>query len=261
MLIYSSQPHRAIFMKNLDKIEILILAAGKGKRMQDNLPKVLVKFNGKPMIMYVLESAGRAFKKKPIAIIGHKAELVKSELKNLCSYVLQREQLGTGHAISSAKDSCINTEHIIVLSGDQPLITPKTIKNLVEKHLKSKSKITFTTTKLPDFKDWRKAFIGFGRILRKNGKVIGIHEYKDANEKEKNIKEVNAGCYAFDAKWLWKNLEKIKNNNVQNEYYLTDLFQIASENGDLIETIKINPHEALGANTKEELEILGKFAK
>ncbi len=246
-------------MENLNKIEILILAAGKGKRMQSDLPKVLVELKGKPMIKHILESIKKAFHKKPIAIVGHKAELVKSELKDLCFYALQKEQLGTGHAVACAKNICKKAKHIIVLSGDQPLITPKTIKNLMEKHLKSKSKITFTTTEVSDFKDWRKAFTGFGRILRKNGEVVGIREYKDANEKEKEIKEVNAGCYAFDAKWLWKNLEKIKNNNIQNEYYLTDLFKIASKNGDLIETVKIDSSEALGANSKEELEILEKF--
>jgi bifunctional UDP-N-acetylglucosamine pyrophosphorylase/glucosamine-1-phosphate N-acetyltransferase len=247
-------------MDKKDKIKILILAAGKGKRMQSELPKVLVELKNKPMIKHILESVEKAFNQKPIAIVGHKAELVKSELKDACTYVLQEEQLGTGHAVACAKEECIDAEHIIVLSGDQPFITPKTIKNLMDKHLKSKSKITFTTTELLNFEDWRKAFTGFGRILRKDDEVIGIREYKDANEKEKEIKEVNAGCYAFDAKWLWQNLEKIKNNNIQNEYYLTDLFKIASKEGEIIETIKIESHEALGANSKEELEILEKFA-
>jgi bifunctional UDP-N-acetylglucosamine pyrophosphorylase/glucosamine-1-phosphate N-acetyltransferase len=246
-------------MKDKSKFEIVILAAGKGKRMQTELPKVLVKFKKKPMIKHILESIKKAFHKKPIAIVGHKAELVKSELKDLCLYALQEEQLGTGHAVSCAKNNCKEAEHILVLSGDQPLISPKTIKNIMEKHLKSKSKITFTTTEIVDFTDWRKSFLGFGRILRKNGEVIGIREYKDANEKEKEIKEVNAGCYAFETKWLWENLEKIKNDNVQNEYYLTDLFKIASRNKNFIETIKIDSYEALGANSKEELEILEKI--
>ncbi|MCM2339466.1 MAG: NTP transferase domain-containing protein [Burkholderiales bacterium] len=243
-----------------DNFEILILAAGKGKRMQSDLPKVLIEFKKKPMIKHILSSIEKAFHKKPIAIIGHGRELVKSELKDSCFYAIQEEQLGTGHAVFSAKNMCEKADHVVVLSGDQPLISPKTIKNLMEKHLTSKSKITFTTTELPDFKEWRKSFSNFGRILRKNNEVIGIRENKDASDKEKEIKEVNAGCYAFDAKWLWQNLEKIKNNNAQNEYYLTDLFKIASKNEDIIETIKIDPHEALGANSKEELEILEKIA-
>ncbi len=240
--------------------QIIILAAGKGKRMESELPKVLVELKKKPLIRHILESVAKAFKQKPVAIIGHKAELVKIELKDACTYVIQQEQLGTGHAVSCAKESCRGAEHILVLSGDQPFITPKTIKALLAKHIKSKSKITFTTTELSDFEDWRKAFTGFGRILRKGGEVTGIREYKDGNEKERAIKEVNAGCYAFDAKWLWQNLEKIKNNNIQNEYYLTDLFKIAAKEGEIIETINIEPHEALGANSKAELEILEKFA-
>lgn len=246
-------------MKDKEQFEILILAAGKGKRMQTDLPKVLIELNGKPMIKHILESIKKAFHKKPMAIIGHNKELVKLELQNSCLYVFQEEQLGTGHAVSCAKNICKNAKHILVLSGDQPLISPTTIKNLMERHLKIKSKITFATTEVLDFKDWRKSFLGFGRILRKNKEIMGIREYKDASEKEKEIKEVNAGCYVFDAKWLWKNLDKIKNNNAQNEYYLTDLFKIASSNKDSIETVKIDTHEALGANTKEELEILEKL--
>ncbi len=103
--------------------------------------------------------------------------------------------------------------------------------------------------------------MAYGRILREDGEVVAIREYKDASDEEKNIKEVNTGCYIFDAKWLWHNLSKIKNENSQKEYYLTDLFHIAFENREKIETIKIKPHEALGANTKEELETLQKFAR
>lgn len=247
-------------MKKNKKIKIVILAAGKGKRMESDLPKVLSQIKGKHMIRHVIESVGKIYNEKPYAVVGHKAELVKSEVGDLCFYVLQKEQLGTGHAVSCAKGDCEDAEDIVVLSGDQPFIKAETIKNLIEKHLGSGAKITFTTAVLPDFLDWRKAFIGFGRILRKDGEVIGIREYKDATEEEKNIKEVNAGCYIFNAEWLWKNLKKIKNENAQKEYYLTDLFHIASKNNDKIETIKIEPHEALGANTKEELEILERLA-
>jgi bifunctional UDP-N-acetylglucosamine pyrophosphorylase/glucosamine-1-phosphate N-acetyltransferase len=246
-------------MENLEKIKIIILAGGKGKRMQSDLPKVLVKLNEKPIIKYILKSIEEAFNQKPVAIIGYKAGIVESELNDSCFYVTQKEQLGTGHAVSCAKEYCKDVEHIIVLSGDQPLISPETLKNLLKKHLEAKTKITFTTTEVLDFNDWRKSFIAFGRILRKNGEIVGIREYRDASEEEKLIKEVNAGSYAFDANWLWKNLEKINNNNIQNEYYLTDLLHIASLEKEKIEAIQIESHEALGANTKEELEILEEF--
>ena len=241
------------------KIKIVILAAGKGKRMGSDLPKALSPLKGKPMIKHVIDAINKAHDEKPYTIIGHQAELMKTELKDLCFYIIQNEILGTGHAVSCAKGDCGDADDIVVLSGDQPFITAETIRNLIEKHLASKAMITFTTTILSDFEDWRKAFIAFGRILRKDEKVLGIREYRDATEGEKRLKEVNAGCYIFNAEWLWKNLEKIKNENSQKEYYLTDLFKIAAEKGDKIETITIEPHEALGANTKEELEILENF--
>ena len=246
-------------MTEKGKIKIVILAAGKGKRMESNLPKVLSPLKGKHMIGHLLETIGKATKEKPIAIVGHQADLVKKELGNACLYVLQKKQLGTGHAVICAKNTCKNANHLLVLSGDQPFISAKTLKDLIKKHLRSKAKITFTTTRVQNFESWRKGFKTFGRILREKRKVKSIKEYKDASEKEKNIKEANAGCYVFEAKWLWKNLEKIKNKNTQKEYYLTDLLHIASSKNEKIDTLNISPHEALGANTKEELEILENF--
>jgi bifunctional UDP-N-acetylglucosamine pyrophosphorylase/glucosamine-1-phosphate N-acetyltransferase len=240
-------------------VKIVILAAGQGKRMQSEVPKVLAPLAGKHMIQHLLDRVAKASPEKPIVIVGYKADLVKKELGDACTYVLQEEQLGTGHAVTCAEDACGDAEHIVVLSGDQPFISEKTIRDLIYKNLNSDAKITFATTDLPDFEDWRKAFINFGRVIRKDSGVVGVREYKDATEEEKNIREVNAGCYTFEAKWLWINLKKIRNENVQKEYYLTDLFKIASENNEKIETIKINPREALGANSKEELEILEKM--
>ncbi len=241
-------------------IKIIILAAGKGKRMESELPKVLVKVKGKSMIAHLLESLRTHFPNKPIAVVGHQKEMVEKELGELCLYAHQTEQLGTGHAVSSALGKCEDAEHIVVLSGDQPFIKAETVKQMIEKHLESNAKITFTTTEVPNFSDWYSAFLRHGRILRENGKITGIREYKDADENEKNIREVNAGCYVFDIKWLKENLGHLRNENAQGEYYLTDLFHIAFEEGEKIEDIKIDPREALGANTKEELEILEKFA-
>ncbi|MES2023281.1 MAG: NTP transferase domain-containing protein [Patescibacteria group bacterium] len=251
-------------MSKINKVKILILAGGKGKRMQSDLPKVLAPLKGKPMIKHLLESIEKAnindIDNNTGIIVGHKKELVIEELGDKYEYIVQNEQLGTGHAVMCANESCKNADHILVLQGDMPLISENTVKNLVDKHLKENAKITFATTTLPDFEDWKKSFLSFGRILRKDGKVAGIKEYRDANDEEKNIKEVNAGCYVFDAQWLWKNLEEIKNENSQKEYYITDLFHIAAKNNEKIETVEINPREALGANSKEELEILEGFS-
>jgi len=246
-------------MSDNEKIKILILAAGKGKRMESELPKVLAKIGGKTMIGHLIESIKSATNEKPIAIVGYKMEIVKTELGDACFYVEQKEQLGTGHAVSCAEKECGDAENIMVLSGDQPFISANTIRNLIERHLRSDAIITLATTKVSDFEDWRSGFRAFGRILRQNGNIIGIREYKDASETERNIKEVNAGYYVFDAKWLWDNLRKINNENAQKEYYLTDLIKIATNEKARIKSIDIDVREALGANSKEELAILEKF--
>ncbi len=248
--------------KKQGKTRIIILAGGKGTRMKSDLPKVLVKLKGKPMIKHLLESVRQSgIDNRPVIVVGYEKEKVMKELGPNYEYVAQEEQLGTGHAVSLAKDFLKDkTEYVIVLYGDHPLVSPKAIKNLAAKSKNSKAKIIFTTTKVKKFTGWQKAFTGFGRIIRKNKKVSNIKEYRDATEKEKSIKEVNAGYYIFNASWLWKNLEKIKNNNIQKEYYLTDLVQISKDNKDKIETVNINLREALGANSKEELEILEHLA-
>jgi len=243
-----------------NKIRIVILAAGKGTRMKSELPKVLAPLRGQHMIRHLLESVDNSgIDPKPIVVVGHEKELVMKELGNKYEYVVQEELLGTGHAVACAQVACKDTENIIVISGDQPFIKTETIKNLLSKHLNSKAKLTITTAELPDFQDWRAAFIKYGRILRDGEKIID-REFKDATDKEKEITEVNVSLYAFNAKWLWENYKKINaHTNSQKEYYLTDLWQIASQNGDKIESFQIDPAEALGANSKEELEILENF--
>lgn len=244
-----------------NKLKIVILAAGKSKRMQSDLPKVLMPLDGKFLISHLLESIKNISNEKPIIVIGHEGELVKSKLGDSYTYVIQEEQLGTGHALNCTKEIVSDTENVLVLQGDTPLIKAETIQNLINKHLNSNATITFATSVSPDFLEWRSAFINAGKILRQNGEVVGIQEYKDAKEEEKQIKEINVGCYIFNAKWLWKNLDKVKNENAQKEYYLTSLFEIAFNEKEKVETIQIDPKEALGANTKEELAILESFVR
>lgn len=245
-----------------NKIKIIILAAGKGTRMESPYPKVLAPLKGEHMIDHLLKSVtSAAIDPMPVIVVGYEKDLVIKELGDKYTYVNQAEQLGTGHAVYMAKDACKDAEHVIVISGDQPFIKTETIQNLLNKHLNSGATVTFTTTTLPDFEDWRKAFLKFGRVLKQDGKII-IREYKDATDKERAVKELNTSCYAFKASWLWENFNKTTNiNNAQKEYYLTDLLQIAGECGEKIESINIEPIEALGANTKEELEILENMLK
>lgn len=242
------------------KIKIVILAGGKGTRMKSDIPKALMPLGGKPMIKHLFDSITKISDEKPIVIVGDNASQMKEALGDTCIYALQKEALGTGHAVSCAKEYCNDAEEIVVLSADQPFVTTETLKKSIEKHENSKAKITFTTTEIPDFLDWKKAFYVLGRVLRKDGEVVAIREYKDATDEEKEVREINtACCYVFDAKWLWENLPKIKNDNAKNEFYLTDLFHIAREENEIIKTIKMEPHEGLGANTKDDLEVLQKF--
>jgi|SRR3989338_1462961 len=244
----------------MEKVRIVILAAGKGVRMKSELPKALAPLGGKPMIKHLLESVDETgVDKKPIIVVGYEKELVIKELGDKYEYVVQAEQLGTGHAVMVARDACRDAKNIVVISGDQPFIKSNTIKKLLDKHLNSGANLTISTTLLPDFEDWREAFVTYGRIIRKDGKIID-REIKDCSEEELKIKEVNVSCFAFRADWLWNNINKLdRNKNAQKEYQLTDLWQIASENNEKIVDMQIDAKETLGVNSKEELEILEKL--
>lgn len=251
-------------MKNRTKI--IILAAGKGTRMGGDLPKVLAQLKGKSLIKHILESINNsAIDASPTIIVGYKKELVIAELGKEGQpyhYIYQENQLGTGHAVSLAKDYLKDkAEHVLVLYGDHPFLSTETIKKINEKHIKSGKKITMATVKLSDFRDWRINFVSFSRIIRnENRKIIKDVQFKDATDEEIKVTEVNPCYYCFDAAWLWEKLATLKNDNAQKEYYLTDLIKIATENGMETESIEIEPREALGANTKAELGILEKFA-
>lgn len=249
-----------------NKTKIIILAGGKGARMGGDLPKVLAQVKGKSMIKHLLESISKSeIDDNPFIVVGYKKDLVIQELdgKNKkYNYVYQEHQLGTGHAVNLVKDYLKDkVDNILVLYGDHPFVSAETIKSINEKHNKSGKVITMATVKLPDFKDWRINFVNFSRIIRdEKGKIIKDIQFQDATDKEIKITEVNPCYFCFNAKWLWENLDKLKTDNNQKEYYLTDIIKIATKNDIEIESTEIDPREALGANTKAELEILEKFA-
>ncbi len=247
----------------MDNVQIIILAAGKSKRMGGDSPKALAILLGKPFMKHILDTLETLLLPiKPIIVVGHMKERVKEVLGNDKNYAHQEEQLGTGHAVNSARNA-VHKDHstILVLSTDQPLVSKETILNIIDAHESKNATITLATVVLPDFKEWRIGLNHFGRIIRdENGKVEKIVELKDATKEEEEVLEVNPAMYAFKSEWLWENIDRIKNENAQGEYYLTDLIKIAFEQGEKVEAIPVsNILEGLQPNTKEELEVLEKL--
>ncbi len=247
----------------MSQTEIIILAAGKGKRMGADGPKALTMLKGKSFLHRLTESVKKVFhKKSPIIVVGHQKELVKNALGAEYRYAHQDEQLGTGHAVLVARDLVgPDTSSVMVLYADHPLLSTDTIQSLATKHREEGAVHTMATIQLPHWNDWYKdAFYNFGRIVRDtSGKILGIVEQKDASPEELEITEVNPAYFCFDNTWLWKELSELRNENAQKEYYLTDLVKKAFETGAKIITVTIDPKEGLGANTKEQLAFLEQF--
>ena len=235
-------------------IKIIILAAGKGTRMKSDLPKVLAPLNSEPMIRHLVKSIKwSGVDERPVIVVSPlNKNLIKKALRNFnCRYAVQKEQLGTGHALSSARRLAAGAQRIIVLYGDHPFLKKETIAKMADV---KKEVLTLATVKVKDFKSWRNNFFHWGRIIRKGGKITAIVEFKDASDREKKIKELNPALYSFDAAWLWKNLKKLKNENASGEYYLTDLIKLAFKEGLKIDSFEIDAREAVGINSREELE-------
>jgi bifunctional UDP-N-acetylglucosamine pyrophosphorylase/glucosamine-1-phosphate N-acetyltransferase len=249
----------------MQNISILILAAGRGKRMQDKeAPKALTLLDGKPLIRYVLDAVGDSgVGEQPVIVVGWQADKVKAELGSDFEYALQIEQLGTGHAVRAARSVLERrAEHLIVLNADTPFISSSRIAEMARVHLESDASLTMATCTVEDFAGARASFSSFGRVVRdRDGQVFRIVEMKDANEEERSLKECNPGYYCFKADWLWLNLEMLKNDNAQSEYYLTDLVRAAVANGDRIASIAADPYEAIGINTADDLEFARRVMK
>ncbi len=248
-----------------DEIKIVILAAGKGVRMESEDPKALLLYKEKPFIEYILDTVSKLkLSTKPVIVVGYKKERVQEVLGNKYEYAEQKEQLGTGHAVGCARNYIDkNIKTILVLCADQPTVSPETLEKMLAKHEEKNATVTIGTVIVPDFEDWRIGmYKHFGRIIRgDDGSVKKIIEFKDTNDDEKNIKELNLSIYAFDSNWLWKNIDNLENKNVQKEFYLTDMVQIACEQQKKIEAVPVsNIIEAIHPNSKVELELLEKLS-
>lgn len=242
-------------MTSTPKIAIAIMAAGKGTRLKSRHPKVLHEIGGKALLRHVIDVAAKVVPIESVyAIVGYEAENVRKAMADTgVKFILQEEQRGTGHAIMVGQDQLNNYDHILVLSGDTPLIRPEIIERLRDFHLEKKGAMTLLTAVPPDP-------FGFGRILRKKkgGKatdeVQAIVEQKALNKQQEKIGEINVGIYAFATKPLFANINKLSTDNAHREYYLTDMAALLGKAKERVLALKAGEmNETLGVNSRVEL--------
>jgi bifunctional UDP-N-acetylglucosamine pyrophosphorylase/glucosamine-1-phosphate N-acetyltransferase len=234
----------------MDQPAAVILAAGKSTRMQSELPKVLHEICGRPMIEYILDTARAAGARRLIVIVGHKAEVVRQALSKHrdVEFALQAEQKGTGHAVMMSREHLAHHNGpVLVLAGDTPLLRSTSLAALLA-DLRAKQAVCVVGTAMTE------ANRGLGRIVRDPaGQFVRIVEEKDATPAEKEIQEINTGCFAFDREALFAALDQLRPNNRQSEYYLTDCPAILLNAGErVVASCQLDIREAKGVNTLEQ---------
>ncbi len=238
-------------MSKRNRLAAIILAAGKGTRMQSPLAKVLHPILGKPMLVYPIACAKVAGSQEVVVVVGHQAETIKEDMKDAkVTFIDQREQLGTGHAVMMAREHFQGFRGtILILCGDVPLLKIQTIEALLKGHRSERAALTVLTTLLEDPS-------GYGRIVKGGeNKILKIVEEKDASVEEKKIKEINTGIYCVESDFLFEAVAGIENRNAQREYYLTDIVGIAVSEGKSARSfIAADSLEVMGINTQEDLE-------
>lgn len=239
-----------------DKRAAIILAAGKGKRMKSDLPKVLHEINGVPMIKMLLDRLIKMSFDKIVVVIGHKGEMVERELTDYpVRFVWQREQLGTGHAVMMARDELGGFDGTtLVAAGDVPFLSSRSIDGLFEIHRNTGAAATCLSAIFADP-------TGYGRILRQPGtdRLTAIVEHKDASDEIRRINEINSGTFCFDNRLLFDVIQEIGSDNAQGEYYLTDAVKLLHDRG-LVVSVAVaeDPDEVRGVNSVEQLEELAR---
>ena len=229
----------------------IVLAAGKGTRMKSDLPKVLHEICGQAMVEHVFEAVRRAGVTRIVCVIGHQADLMRERLARHedVEFALQVEQHGTGHAVLMAKEALAGHDGpVLVLAGDTPLLRSESLSGLLA-DLEENNAGCVVGTAITENN------AGLGRVVRDESDGFqAIVEEKDATEEQKQIQEINTGCYAFDCRALFDSLAQVKPLNNQGEYYLTDCPRILLEQGrTVLAAPRLDIHEAMGVNTKEQL--------
>ena len=233
----------------------IILAAGKGTRMNSDLPKVMHAVAGQPMVKWVVQSARQVGAKEIVLVVGHRAEVVQAAFANdkpACHCVMQSPQQGTGHAVDQARsvyEKGLLGENVFVLCGDGPLIQAQTLRKLWQKHLSENAAASLATSIVKDAS-------GYGRIERDgDGKFLRIVEQKDATPAQLALKEINPSYYLFNTKALFEALKLVTNKNANGEYYITDVFELLLKRGLHIAVMNAVPEEeVLSINTPAQLD-------
>ncbi|MCR6108818.1 bifunctional UDP-N-acetylglucosamine diphosphorylase/glucosamine-1-phosphate N-acetyltransferase GlmU [Bacillus sp. A301a_S52] len=235
----------------------VVLAAGKGTRMKSQLYKVLHPVCGKPMVQHILDELNACRIDQTVTIVGHGAEKVKELLGDKVAYALQKEQLGTGHAVMQAEETIGDAEGTtIVVCGDTPLLTAETMEALFTHHEEQGAKATILTALAEDP-------TGYGRVIRDDTQAVKkIVEHKDASSEEKQVNEINTGTYCFDNKALFKALKRVGNDNSQGEYYLPDVIEILQKDSEKVSAYQTNNfYETMGVNDRVALSEAEKWMK
>lgn len=230
----------------------IVMAAGKGTRMESDLPKVLVPAHGRPLVEYVLDALDEAGVAKVVVVVGYKSDLVREALADRANvtFVEQTEQLGTGHAVQvCAAELEKHKGAVMVLTGDSPLTQSSSLRSLLDVFEKEKPGCVMGTLIVDDP-------TGLGRICRDaDGEFSAIVEHKDATEEQRAVKEVNMSTYVFDCKSLLPALEQLKSNNAQSEFYITDCPGIMKNAGQSVKALPVlKPCEALSINNLADLK-------
>ena len=236
-------------------LSIVIMAAGRGTRMNSDLPKVLHRLSGETLLNHVISTSLELNPKKIIIVIGHEAQMVKDSVTNKnILFSIQKKQKGTGHAVMQTSEHLENFEgNTLVLSGDVPLIKKDTLLSLIERQDRSGYKASMLTAQIDDP-------TGYGRVVRdQDDNLEEVREHKDCNAEQLEINEINSGIYVFDNKLLFDLLPRLQNNNAQSEYYLPDVLSLIVQSKGNIGLEKTNNFiEIQGVNTIEQLSGLEK---
>lgn len=228
-------------------LAVVILAAGQGTRMKSKIPKVNHPVAGKPMVCHVYDEAARLKPAGLTVVISPGSDAVKECLRDNVNYAIQKEQLGTAHALQTAEPFLKGFKgNVLVLYGDTPLIEADTLGELIDFHEKTEAVATIATAILEDP-------TGYGRIIRSNQQIAKIVEEKDTDPEQKKIKEINSGMYCFKAEVLFEKLKQVQPHNKQVEYYLTDVVSMLVARDALVETFEVPADEILGVNSRQEL--------